>query len=227
MSQSIVESQESVTILGPSEAKPEDIEEVLRLAPSLVAADGGAKRAIELGHIPDAVIGDFDSIPHDIAKSIPNDRLHRIAEQDSTDFEKCLTRIAAPLCLAVGFLGRRVDHELAVLNTLVRHGDRRCLLIGARDLIFAAGQSLDLNLPLGSRLSLFPMAAVTGKSEGLRWPITGIDFSPDGRIGTSNEVTGPLHLEFDRPGMLVILPRVALAALMPALQTAPRDVPAR
>jgi len=30
------------------------------------------------------------------------------------------------------------------------------------------------------------MAAVQGRSGGLRWPIDGLPFAPDGRIGTSN-----------------------------------------
>ena len=50
------------------------------------------------------------------------------------------------------------------------------------------------------------MGPVKGTSTGLRWPIDGLDFAPDGMIGTSNEVTGPLHLTCDAPRMLVILP---------------------
>jgi len=217
MSCSIVESHENVTILGSSEAKPEDIEEVLRLAPVLVAADGGARHALSLGHIPRAVVGDFDSIPAHALDAIPSTRLFRVDEQDSTDFEKCLLRISAPICLAVGFLGRRIDHELAVLNALVRHAGKTCLLVGDRDVIFAARPDMSFSLPLGSRLSLFPMAPTRGHSTGLRWPIDGIPFAPDGRIGTSNEVTGAVRLRFDEPGMLIILPREALEEALRAL----------
>ena len=58
---------------------------------------------------------------------------------------------------------------------------------------------------------------MTGRSQGLRWPIDGLDFAPSGRIGTSNEVTGPVVLVFDGPGMLVITPREALEQVSAAL----------
>ena len=39
-----------------------DLKAALAHAPCLVAADGGADRALALGQVPDAVIGDLDSI---------------------------------------------------------------------------------------------------------------------------------------------------------------------
>jgi thiamine pyrophosphokinase len=72
----------------------------------------------------------------------------------------------------------------------------------------------------GDRFSLFPMAGVTGRSEGLKWPIAGLQFAPDARGGTSNQALGPVRLQMDGPGMLVIVPRarldVALAGLLAA-----------
>jgi thiamine pyrophosphokinase len=216
----IVETQHFVTILGPADPRPEDVEEALRLAPVLVAADGAARHALEFGRVPEAVIGDLDSIPDTVSDALPPGRLHRVDEQDTTDFEKCLTRIRAPLCLAVGFTGRRLDHELAVYSTLVRLADRPCLVVGDEDVAFAAPPSLSLDLRAGERVSLFPLSVVRGRSTGLRWPIDAVPFDPVGRIGTSNEATGAVTLSFDRPGMLVILPRSALdraiAGLVPA-----------
>jgi thiamine pyrophosphokinase len=75
---------------------------------------------------------------------------------------------------------------------------------------------LAIDLPPGTRVSLFPMAPVTGRSEGLRWPIAGIPFAPAGRIGTSNEATGPVRLAMDGPGMIAVLPARALDALLAA-----------
>jgi thiamine pyrophosphokinase len=70
---------------------------------------------------------------------------------------------------------------------------------------------------------LFPMARVTGRSTGLEWPIAGLIFAPDGVIGTSNRVVARrVTLEFDAPGMLVILPRRRLDAAIRALLSAPR-----
>jgi thiamine pyrophosphokinase len=172
--------------------------------------------------MPDAVIGDFDSItPADMAR-IPADRLHRIAEQDSTDFDKCLRSVRARFVLAAGFMGARRDHELAAYNALVRRADTRVVMVGEHDVCCVAPRELRLDLASGTRVSLFPLAPVTGRSVGLRWPIDGIAFAPDARVGTSNEaVGGSLRLQIDRPGMLVFLPRDQLAAALEALVAAP------
>lgn len=213
----IVRSDDAVTLLGAGTAESEDLALALDRAPCLVAADSGAALALELGIAPEAVIGDLDSLPEAARRRIPPERIHRIDEQDSTDFDKCLRNIAAPAILGVGFLGARVDHELAAMNALVRRPERRCILIGSHDLVFAAPREICLNLPPGTRVSLFPLAPVEGRSEGLRWPIGGLSLRPDGRVGTSNHSTGPVRLAFAAPGMLVILPLRQLDAAIAGL----------
>lgn len=210
-----------VTLLGGADPSPDCIATALRHAPMMVAADGAANHAISAGYVPDRVVGDLDSLSDDARARIPADRIEHVGEQDTTDFEKCLTRIDAPLVLATGVTGRRLDHALAVLNTLVRHQTRPCIVFDDHDVIFAAPPKIRLDLEAGTRVSLFPLARVTGRSEGLYWPINGLDFSPDSQIGTSNRATGPVDLTFHIPGMLIILPRAALDVSLRAL--APAD----
>lgn len=213
----IVHSLHGVTLVGGAPVSRAALEGALRLAPTLVAADGGANRILALGHVPQTVVGDFDSISP-AARVAFAARLHEVSEQETTDFDKALRLVAAPFVIALGFSGARADHGLAALNTLARHPGRRCLILGARDVMFLAPRALTLRLPVGSRLSLFPLGPVTGESEGLRWPIGGIGFAPDGRVGTSNEVSAPkVVLRFDSARMLVILPRVRVAAVLDAL----------
>ena len=228
MDNAIVESAEGVTLVGGGPVPAALMRQALRLAPRLVAADGGADRALRLGHLPEAVIGDMDSLS-DVARQRLADRLHPVAEQETTDFDKALRSIRAPFVLGLGFAGARMDHGLAVLNALVRHADRRCLILSEADVAFVAPRRLGLRLPVGTRLSLFPLGQTTGRSEGLRWPIEGVRFAPDGMIGTSNEVTAPqVRLMFDAPRMLVVLPRSqlrrALAALVPGGPAPPPPV---
>ena len=204
-------------IVGAGDVSAEDLAFLRDHGPPVVAADGGAAVCLRAGIVPDAVIGDLDSLG-EIASAIPAGRLHRVAEQDSTDFDKCLRHVAAPLVFALGVTGPRLDHTLAVCTTLVQRAEVRAIVLGESDLLFHAPPRLALDLPLGSRLSLFPMAPVTGRSTGLRWPIDGIGFSPAGRIGTSNEVSGPVRLDFDGPGMIVITPREALEQVSAALR---------
>ncbi len=222
----LIDSPDIITLLGGGEVNAARLKDALNRAPRLVAADGGADVALEKGLTPEAVIGDFDSLSDVTKASLPPEVLHHVAEQDSTDFEKVLQRVRAPLLLAVGFLGRRLDHQLAALTALVTHAQQPCLLLGADDIAFAGPPDLSLDLPPGSRLSLYPLASVTGRSEGLEWPIDGLSFSPSTRIGTSNRVTGPVRLRFDQPGMVVITPPEALGALLAGFAARPA-APAR
>lgn len=228
MKPAIVQTTHGVTLAGGGPFGHRDLALCLRRAPVAVAADGGADRLLRLGVMPEAVIGDFDSLSAAARAKIPAARQHPMPEQATTDFDKALRSVAAPIVLALGFAGARLDHGLAAMNTLVMRSAQRCILIGPKDVAFAAPERLELLLGPGEPLSLFPMARVTGRSEGLEWPIEGIDFAPDGVIGTSNRVVArKVVLAFDAPGMLVILPRQRLDAAIRALLPAPLPTSAR
>jgi thiamine pyrophosphokinase len=225
MKSPIVQSEAGITLAGGGPFWKRDLALCLLRAPVAVAADSGADRLLRLGVIPAAVIGDFDSISPAARAQIPSENQHLVAEQSTTDFDKALRLVTAPFVLALGFAGARLDHGLAAMHTLVRHPGQRCILIGPKDLAFAAPARLKLSLTPGEPLSLFPMAPVTGRSQGLEWPIDGLRFTPAGQIGTSNRgVQRRVTLEFDAPGMLVILPRRRLdAAIRSLLPTVARS----
>lgn len=218
MSDCIVQTSEMVTLVGAGKVNKGILTDSLAIAPFLVAADGGAEMVLNCGKTPKKVIGDFDSIPPHILERIPAADLHKIPEQETTDFDKCLYSINAPLILGVGFLGGRVDHQMASLSSLLRYRDKPCILIGKHDVIFHLPDRVQLDLPIGLRFSLFPLLPVSGRSDGLVWPIDGLTLAPGGRIGTSNEVKAKrVVLEMEGPGLLAILPRQSLGAAVQAL----------
>ena len=223
MSDCIVETIENVTLVGAGPLNKGILADAVRFAPYLVAADGGAEMAQKYGKTPKKVIGDLDSIDRAILAEFPAGTVHRIDEQDSTDFDKCLRNITAPLIVGVGFIGGRVDHQLAAFHSIMRYRDKPCVLVGPEDVVFHLNGTLKLDLEPGTRLSLFPLARVSGKSTGLEWPIDGLKFAPGELIGTSNCSTGGrVVLEMDGPGMLVVVPRVALARVVGALSARPK-----
>lgn len=211
----------NVTLVGAGEVGESALSRALFHAPALVAADGGADRALALGHQPEWVIGDMDSIGP-AGRALPPERLIAATGQDDTDFDKALAHVDAALVLAVGFTGGRLDHTLAAMNALVRNPHRRILLDAGEDLCFHAPPRLALTLPPGSRLSLFPMAPVRCASTGLQWATDGLEMAPYARIGTSNAVSdGAVTLTPEAPGMLVLLPIAALEEAIAALSAAP------
>lgn len=212
-----VQSQGGITLVGAGEVDRESLEEALKYAPTLVAADGGANRAIAAGLRPIAVIGDLDSLGTSVRDELGPEAIVEVSEQETTDFEKCLERIDATFVLAVGFAGGRLDHTLATMSVLARRVGPPTIVLGKDDIVFALPRRLAVNVPIGQRVSLFPIAAVSGRSEGLQWPIDGLSLAPDGRIGTSNRVVGPVAIETDRDGLLALMPRAALRAVLAAL----------
>ncbi|PYE81227.1 thiamine diphosphokinase [Pseudoroseicyclus aestuarii] len=217
----IVQTSKYVTLVGGGPVDPAALHRSLRLAPALAAADGGAAPLRQADLRPLAVIGDMDSLGA-AERAAFEGLLHHIPEQETTDFDKALRSVAAPLVLGLGFLGGRLDHELAALTVLARHAHRACLLLGAESLVFLCPPQIALDLPEGTPLSLYPLAPVGCESSGLRWPTAGLTFAPDGQVGTSNAVTGPVRLAPTGPSMLVMLPESLLERVLPALAAAPR-----
>jgi thiamine pyrophosphokinase len=212
----IVRSFEPIALVGGGEIGPDDLEVMLIRANTVVAADGGAAPLVESGRLPDAVIGDFDSLDSRHKDQIPVDRLYPIREQNSTDFDKALRSIDAPVVLGAGFLGGRLDHQLAVLNTLVQRQDRPCILLGETEVVFHAPPQISLCITPGDVVSFFPFQRVTGTSRGLEWPIDDLVMEPGGQVGTSNRALADVELTVDAPGLLVMVPRYALDQVMQA-----------
>lgn len=217
----IVHSLSPITLIGAGDVGPADLDLALNLAPTCVAADGGACVALDAGINLKAVIGDFDSLDPNVRAQVPADRLHHVPEQNSTDFDKCLRYIVAPVVLAVGFSGGRLDHQMAAMHTLVARAERACVILGAYEIVFHCPSHIALPTQAGDVVSLFPMSEVMGSSVGLEWPIDGLKFAPERYVGTSNRAIGPVELTMNGKGMLCILPRRMLGDVTRALAGLP------
>ena len=184
---------------------------------AVVAVDGGYDSLREWGVTPDAIIGDMDSIRSDIDEGVTT---VSIAEQNSTDLEKALRSIDAPLLLGIGFLGGRMDHTLAAMHALVAAADRKVILIGAEDVVFAAPLAWRAVLPKSTRISFYPLRKVTARrSSGLRWPIEGLVMEGGVQIGVSNQTAlEAVEAEFAERGVVTILPRACLPNVISSLQ---------
>ena len=91
-----VKADSGVTLVGGAQFDPELLQKSLKFAPFLVAADSGADRAIACGETPKALIGDLDSVSDAAKAAIGADATRFVADQNTTDFEKCLSLIDSP-----------------------------------------------------------------------------------------------------------------------------------
>ncbi|MEO1292618.1 MAG: thiamine diphosphokinase [Pseudomonadota bacterium] len=210
-----------VTLIGGGAVDADGLATARALAPSVVAADGGADHFTP-GSIH-GVIGDMDSITDPAGWQASPTPFIPLAEQDSTDFEKCLYSVAAPLVIGLGFLGCRLDHSLAALHVLLRYAHRRVVLVGEGEAVFLLPPTLSLTMAPGALVSLVPLRPVTATaSEGLRWPVDGFTFELGRQSGTSNELIAErLGLEVAAPGLLAMVERRYLPAVSEALDQSP------
>jgi thiamine pyrophosphokinase len=205
-----------VTLVGGGGPARACFERARALAPHVVAADGAADILAGWGEGAEAVIGDMDSLAEP-ARWVG--RLVPVAEQETTDLEKCLYSVEAPFFLGVGFIGRRFDHTLAAMHALLARPGKRLLLIGEDDVTFLAPPRWRARLEPRARVSIFPLRPVVGlRSEGLVWPLRDLPLEVGARIGTSNAAgAGEVAVEFDRPGAVIMVERRFLEAALASL----------
>jgi thiamine pyrophosphokinase len=211
------------TLLGAGPATIETAQTLARISAILVAADGGVAHAQHAGLVPDLILGDFDSLPTPFPPEFSHVRQHHMHDQDSTDFDKALRSVSADLFLCAGFLDGRTDHTLACFHSLLARPQQRAILVSESDAIMLLPARLEIALPPGTRVSVFPLKPGQARSSGLRWPLDDLLLEPGVIISTSNAAKGGLLvLEAEQPTLLLILPRCHLERLIAsALQSAP------
>lgn len=158
----------------------------------VIAADGGARSALAHGLIPDAVVGDFDSIDDEIRSKIPATHFHQAGRLDTTDLEKAVAFAVQLGCDEVDILGAgggRSDHALANLSVLTLYrGKSRVRVQDELFEISLVHGELTLEGPVGTVVSLVAIGECRGVTTGgLRWPLR--DFTlPFGPRGIHNEI---------------------------------------
>ncbi|ODT70512.1 MAG: thiamine diphosphokinase [Pelagibacterium sp. SCN 63-23] len=175
---------------------------------ALIAADGGADALAAADLLPEAILGDLDSLS-DRAGWDRRTRVIPIPEQITTDFQKALYSTSAPVTLALGMTGKRLDHTLAALSAVhevARH--RRVMLIDEVDVALAVSGPIAFEASEGERVSVHPLVpTVFRRTEGLLYAMDDLLLDPAGRLGTSNAATGgrvEIVPEDDTPWLLIL-----------------------
>ncbi len=116
MNRDFVHKSVITLLIGAGPTSKEMILSSAVYASSFVAADGGFNAATDAGLDVALVVGDMDSQ----SKPFGSQNFLEMKEQDTTDFEKCLQVCDAEVFLGVGFLGGRLDHQMAAFSALLR-----------------------------------------------------------------------------------------------------------
>ncbi len=166
-----------------------------------LAADGGARRLLELGVLPDAVVGDFDSLAADdlarLEASGVELQRHPV-RKDLTDgelvVEEALRRGAGEVVLlgGTGALDHTLGH-LAILTRLAARGVAARLVaqgLAVRVLVGPAEACLDAGP--GTRVSVVPIGGdATVTLTGLDYPLDHGILPATACLGLGNRVAAP------------------------------------
>ena len=175
---------------------------------AMVGADGGADTIDAAGLLPDAIIGDLDSLTNRAGWESRTRVIH-IPEQITTDFQKALYSTEAPVTLALGMTGKRLDHTLAALSAVLQYAPgRRLMLVDEVDVALAVTGPIAFDAGVRERVSIHPLVPIHFRSStGLFYPMDGLLLEPGGLIGTSNEGVGArveVEPEDDTPWLLIL-----------------------
>jgi thiamine pyrophosphokinase len=189
------------------------LKQLWREADYRVAADGGANLLHVLNLLPDAVVGDFDSLQPDVQKQLPKTILFHVKEQDTNDADKAVRH-----CLKLGFTeinllgadGGRQDQFLSSLEILFKYS------LSARLIIWTAMERMEFildtweeTLPLGTTLSLLPLfgGARGVVSRGLKFELNNHALLPGkSPSGVSNQIlSNPVTVSIQEGQLLLVV----------------------
>ncbi|MBP6017236.1 MAG: thiamine diphosphokinase [Candidatus Promineofilum sp.] len=176
------------------------VEPYLVQAKHVVAANGGILHPLALGHLPDGLIGDLDSLPEGVAEALVNwdiEVVRFLPAKDETDLELALLYAARRFpnddLIILGGFGGRVDHMLANILLLAHpalSGHPIYLVEERQKAWLITGETIISGRP-GDTVSLISLGGdvVVSETTGLRWPLIDevLAFGP--ARGISNEMT--------------------------------------
>ncbi|MBI4371855.1 MAG: thiamine diphosphokinase [Elusimicrobia bacterium] len=178
---------------------PAAVRALARRADAVLCADGGARHARALGLVPDAVVGDMDSLPRPLPRAWGGVSFVCDFDQSRSDLDKALDlagRMGARRILVAGALGGGLGHELVNLAVLEeRAGAAEIVLVGGGTARLLGPGRHVLALRRGRRFSLLaaPRARVT--LSGARYPLMNGQVLRRGSRGLGNRAEGRVALQ--------------------------------
>lgn len=193
---------------------------LLDQADVVVCCDGAFEKFLHRygdSRVPDAVIGDMDSLDPELRERYAS-LIVRVEEQDDNDQTKAMRYVLGrypaveEICI-LGATGLREDHTVGNLGLLMEYtrlfdlGTRRVSMVSDFGTAFAVTDSCDLHLGEGRRFSFFTADnSLRVTSEGLQWPLDDVVFDAWWKA-TLNRTTGPivsLHFSHPTPALVMV-----------------------
>jgi thiamine pyrophosphokinase len=193
----------TVIVANGAWADHPDLANLLARSSLILAVDGGANHCSRLGILPDALIGDLDSIDPAVLEEFTKKAVltHRYPRhKDATDLQLALDMAvgkgAREICLLAA-LGGRWDMSLSNLLLLAqeKYKSLRCTVPGPDCLIYLlhSGEPFTLEGTIGDKVSLIPLHGdVHGITlQGFQYPLENTTLAFGSTRGISNVLENP------------------------------------
>ncbi len=181
----------------------------LKNADRIICCDGSVKDLIEAGFIPEAIVGDMDSLDDDLAKRFA-DRIFRDGNQDTNDLTKavawCTGRGLSDIVI-LGATGKREDHTIGNISLLVEYvKSARIMLVTDSGIFIPLLEGCELSSLPGQQVSIFSIDPdLKISSSGLRYQLRNTMLT-NWWTATLNEVVGSrFKLDFNNGRVIVFL----------------------
>ena len=191
---------------------------LLRSADVLVCCDGAFGRYLAEGfsRLPDAVVGDMDSVEPELREKYPS-LFFPESEQDYNDMTKAMRFVLGhypsvdSICI-LGATGLREDHTVGNLGLLMEY-NRMFDLSGVRvemvsdyGTAFSVCDSCELHVGAGRRFSLFSADnSLRICSEGLHWPTDNVVFDAWWKATLNRADEDVVRLKFSHPSLALVI----------------------
>lgn len=199
-------------VAGGDPIEPDDIADI-RDGIYVVAADSGLDRALEVGLVPDLLVGDLDSAGEEAIAAHAGPVERHPVDKDATDLELALAaarRRNPDRIVVVGGGGGRLDHLIGNALALATVDDTAVEWRPGGATVHVVGGSIRLHAPVGTTVSLIPVAGPVrvASTTGLRWSLTDETLPLGSTRGVSNRTTTTdFGIDLSDGVLLVILPR--------------------
>jgi thiamine pyrophosphokinase len=199
----------ALVIANGEPPKKQLLQTLAREANIIVCADGGANAALKAGIVPQAIVGDLDSIH---AEALV--RFHRVPtfedrDDDTTDLEKAITwaiKSKYDHITVVGATGKRIDHSVGNLGVLPKfYPDAIVRFVDDLGETQYIGRELEFEARKGAVISLIPLNRCEGVvTTGLKYALQGETLELGVREGTSNVVvSSPVTIRVKKGNLLL------------------------
>lgn len=206
----------AVIVAGGSFPRKEYPKYLLEKADIVICCDGALATLERHGIVPDAVVGDLDSVCRRALARFGG-KVVKCDDQETNDLTKAFNYLISNFkdieyIYIIGATGLREDHSIANLSLLMEYQaacserDIKLEMVSDHSTAFAVNDSCTVDVGKGRSVSIFsPDNTLRIHSEGLQWPTDNVVFDNWWKASLNRASEDRISLEFNHTSKVLII----------------------